>query len=97
MESASIRDALAFGGGLFQAVFQIRPAHNPLGPFDFRGNYDERSDRWHTLAELVSRGYEDGFRQFVDSVVGASGEWIDAARSAPGGTRDRSLPSAGEV
>ena len=97
LESASIRDALAFGSGLFQTVFQIRPTHNPLGPFDFRGNYDERSDRWHTLAELVSRGYEDGFRQFVDSVVGASGEWIDAARSAPGGTRDRNLPSAGEV
>lgn len=97
MESASIRDALAFGGGLFQAVFRIRPTHNPLGPFDFRGNYDERSDRWHTLAELVSRGYEDGFRQFVDSVVGASGEWIDAARAAPGGTREQSPPSPGEV
>lgn len=97
LESASIRDALAFGSGLFQAVFQIRPTHNPLGPFDFRGNYDERSDRWHTLAELVSRGYEDGFRQFVDSVVGASGEWIDTARSAPGGTREQSPPSAGEV
>ena len=97
MESASIRDALAFRSGLFQAVFQIRPTHNPLGPFDFRGNYDERSDRWHTVAELVSRGYEDGFRQFVDSVVGASGEWIDAARSAPGAKRDRSPASAGEI
>ena len=97
MESASIRDALALRSGLFQAVFQIRPTHNPLGPFDFRGNYDERSDRWHTLAEMVSRGYEDGFRQFVDSVVGASGEWIDAVRSAPGARRDPGAGSAGEV
>ena len=98
MESASIRDALACCSGLFQAVFQIRPTHNPVGPFDFRGNYDERSDRWHTVAELVSRGYEDGFRQFVDSVVGASGEWIDAAPSglaAPSGRTSRA--SAGEV
>ena len=97
MESASIRDALASRSGLFQAVFRIRPTHNPLGPFDFRGNYDERSDRWHSLAELVARGYEDGFRQFVDSVVGASGEWIDAARAAPAAKRDRTPASTGEV
>ena len=97
LEGASIRDALASCGGLFQAVFQIRPTRNPLGPFDFRGGFDERSDRWHTLAELVSRGYEDGFRQFVDSVVGASGEWIDAARSAPGAKRQQDPASTGEV
>lgn len=82
VEIASIRDALAFRSGLFQAVFQIRPTHNPLGPFDFQGCYDERSDRGHTLAELVERGYEDARQQFVDSVVGASGEWFDAGRGA---------------
>lgn len=81
VESASVRDALSFCSGLFQAVFQVRPTHNPLDPFDFEGAYDERSDRRHTLAELVQRGYEDGFRQFVDSVVGASGEWIDSGRA----------------
>jgi hypothetical protein len=36
--------------------------------------YDERSDRRYTLAELVDRGYEDAYRQFIDPVVGASGE-----------------------
>ena len=71
------RDAIASRVGFFQAVFQIRPTHNPLGPFDFMGCYDDRSDRRQTLAELVDRGYEDGFRQFVDPVVGASGEWIE--------------------
>ncbi|MCE2542537.1 MAG: hypothetical protein J4F30_03720 [Acidobacteria bacterium] len=78
VESASIRDALALPSRLFEVVFQIRPTHNPLGPFDFNGSYDELSDRRHTLAELVSRGYEDAFSQFVNSVVGASGEWIDS-------------------
>ena len=77
LETASVRDAIASRVGLFQAVFQIRPTHNPLGPFDFKGCYDDRSDRRQTLAELVDRGYEDGFRQFVDPVVGASGEWIE--------------------
>ena len=50
------------------------PAHNPLGPLDFAGVYDERSDRVHTLGELVDRGYEDAYRQFIEPVVGASGE-----------------------
>ena len=80
VESASVRDALTLWGGLFQAVFQIRPTHNPLGPFEFTGGYDEHSDRRHTMTELVAHGYEDGFRQFVDPVVGASGDWIDSAR-----------------
>ena len=78
VEGASIRDALALPSRLFEVVFQIRPTHNPLGPFDFRGAYDELSDRGHTLSELVSRGYKDAFSQFVNSVVGASGEWIDS-------------------
>ena len=31
--------------GRFAGLFVIRPAHNPLGPLDFGGVYDERSDR----------------------------------------------------
>ena len=54
----------------------IRPSHNPLGPLDFGGVYDERSDRTHTLGELLDRGYEDAYRQFIEPVVGASGEKI---------------------
>jgi len=78
-ETAALRDAVARWGSSFQAVFQIRPIHNPLGPFDFTGGYDEQSDRPFTLGELVERGREDGFRQFVDAVVGASGERLDPA------------------
>ena len=90
MELASVRDAITSRAGLFQAVFEIHPVHNPLGPFDFAGCYDERSDREMPLAELLQRGYDDGHRQFVGPVVGASGEQIEAlphrraAARAPG-------------
>ena len=60
--------------GRFAGLYIIRPEHNPLAPFDFDGVYDERSDRHYTLSELVDRGYEDAYRQFIDPVVGASGE-----------------------
>ena len=78
LESASLHDAIAGHAARFQAIFQVRPVHNPLGPFDFKGCYDEQSDRRQTLDELVGRGYEDGCSQFVDAVVGESGELIDA-------------------
>ena len=52
----------------------IRPGHNPVGPLDLAGAYDERSDRHQPLTELVERGYEDAYRQFIEPVVGASGE-----------------------
>jgi hypothetical protein len=77
-ETAGLRDVLEHFGGRFAGLFVIRPAHNPLGPLDFGGVYDERSDRRHTLAELVDRGYEDAYRQFIEPVVGASGDRIEA-------------------
>ena len=82
IETASLRDAISTEAGRFAALFEIRPRHNPLGPFDFAGCYDERSDRRQTLAELVDRGYEDAFRQFVDAVVAAGGDWMSQAPAA---------------
>lgn len=73
-EAAAVRDAVSSGGSRFAALFEIRPPHNPVGPFDFSGTYDESSDRRHTVKELVARGYEDAYRQFVEPVVGASGD-----------------------
>jgi hypothetical protein len=73
-ESAALRDlqrARESGG---PAVFQIRPAHNPIGPFDFTGGFDDRSDRPITLPELMGRGYEDAYRQFIEPMLGASGD-----------------------
>ncbi len=77
-ESAGLRDVLEQFSGRFAGLYVIRPDHNPLGPLDFAGVYDERSDRRYMLSELVDRGYEDAYRQFIDPVVGASGERIES-------------------
>jgi hypothetical protein len=79
-ETAALRDVAEQFAGRFAGLFVIRPLHNPLGPLDFGGVYDERSDRIHTLAELCDRGYEDAYRQFIEPVVGASGEQIDSTK-----------------
>lgn len=78
VETVALQEAIDTRRELFESLFEVRPAHNPVGSFDMAGCYDERSDRTQTLAELVERGYQDGFRQFVDAVLGASGELIDA-------------------
>jgi hypothetical protein len=83
-EAAALRDVLELFAGRFAGLYVIRPEHNPVGPFDFEGTYDERSDRKYTVAELVDRGYEDAYRQFIDPVVGASGERIEAAVKGSG-------------
>jgi hypothetical protein len=70
-EASAIRDAVATQARRFQGVFLIQPGHNPVGPFDAAGAYDERSDRFQTLEELVDRGYEDAYGQFIEPVVGA--------------------------
>ncbi|MGE0450806.1 MAG: patatin-like phospholipase family protein [Vicinamibacterales bacterium] len=57
-------------------IFVIRPLHNPVGVFDFDGGFDDRSDRRLNLNELMSRGYEDAYHQFIEPVVGASGERV---------------------
>lgn len=78
LECVSIQEAVDTRRGQFQSLFEVRPEHNPVGPFDVAGCYDEHSDRKQTLGELVDRGREDGLRQFVDAVLGASGELIEA-------------------
>jgi hypothetical protein len=84
-ESAAARDGLGAAADWFDALFVVRPAHNPITPLDTDGAYDERSDRVQGVGELVDRGYEDAYRQFIDPVVGASGEQMsapDVVRSA---------------
>ncbi len=84
-ESATLRDALEHCAGRFAGLYVIRPSHNPVGPLDFAGVFDERSDRAYTLGELVDRGYEDAYRQFVDPVVAVSGERIESLHVANSG------------
>ena len=73
-EAAILRDATTTTAGV--RMFTIRPAHNPIGPFDFGGAFDDRSHRRLGLGELINRGYEDAYRQFIEPVVGASGERV---------------------
>ena len=71
-----VRDTTARSDRRRPRIFTIRPAHNPIGPFDFSGGFDDRSDRRQPLAELMTRGYEDAYHQFIEPVVGASGERV---------------------
>jgi hypothetical protein len=79
-ESAALRDVVEYTSGRFAGLFVIRPLHNPLGPLDFAGVYDDRSDRVHTVSELVDRGYEDAYRMFIEPVVGGSGDRIETVQ-----------------
>jgi hypothetical protein len=75
-EAASVRDVAqrTLEGG--PRIFTVQPSHNPIGPFDFAGGFDDRSDRVQPLAELMTRGYEDAYHQFIEPVVGASGDRV---------------------
>jgi hypothetical protein len=73
-EAAATRDAVAVHAGGFAALFEVHPPHNPLGPFDLEGGHDPRSDRRFTVRELMNRGYEDAYREFIEPHVGASGD-----------------------
>ncbi len=73
-ETAVLSDAVRHLHHRFQGVYVIRPSHNPIRPLDLIGAYDEKSDRVQTLDELMERGFEDAYRQFIEPVVGASGD-----------------------
>jgi hypothetical protein len=78
-EAAAMRDALALARLRFDGVYVIAPAHNPIGPFDFDGAYDPASDRRESLVELLQGAYDDAYRQFIEPVVGASGDQLAQA------------------
>lgn len=95
VEVAEVADAVAAWRERFAALFEIRPAHNPIGPFDFRGRFDERSDRWLGLRELLERGYEDAYRQFIEPAIG---DGADEPRVAStGADAGSAAPSARET
>jgi hypothetical protein len=77
LETAAFEDAAGAAASRFSGVFVIRPDHNPIGPFDFSGAYDEASDRRRAIADLLEQGYKDTYRQFIEPIV-ASGERVDA-------------------
>ena len=75
-ETAALSDAVRHLHHRFQGLYLIRPSHNPIRPLDLTGAYDERSDRVQSLEELMERGYEDAYRQFIEPFLGASGERV---------------------
>ena len=83
-EAAALRSAVRRDRRPFRGVYVVSPAYNPLGPLDVGGCYDQRSDRIMTVGELVDRGYQDAYRQFIDPVIGASGERLEHGRSEAG-------------
>src|SRR5262249_61936491 len=58
-EVAAVRDALQFAARRLTRIFTIRPSHNPLGPFDFGGGDDERSDRKQPLSAPLAPRHAD--------------------------------------
>ena len=88
-EAAALRDALEMARLRFDSVYVINPAHNPVGPFDVQGAYDEASDRRQDLSELMARAYEDAYRQFIEPVVGASGEQLAQPEASSDDMRPR--------
>jgi hypothetical protein len=89
-EAAALRDAVEMARLRFDGVYVIAPEHNPVGPFDLRGAYDEASHRRQDLQELMAHAYDDAYRQFIEPVVAASGE--DLAR-APAGAAEAASAS----
>lgn len=82
-ESASLQDALVLARLRFDSFYLICPSHNPVGPFDFTGAYDEASDRRHSIDELMEGAYEDAYHQFIEPIVGASGEHLVRRLNGP--------------
>jgi hypothetical protein len=77
IETSALHDAWSLASTRFSGVFVIHPNHNPIGPFQFSGAYDESSDRQRALAELLAQGYQDAYRQFIEPIV-AAGEKVEA-------------------
>jgi hypothetical protein len=75
-EAAVVHDVVSLVREHGPRIYSIRPEHNPIGPLDFTGAFDDRSARRPSLTELMSRGYEDAYHQFIEPVVGASGERV---------------------
>lgn len=78
-EAAALTDAVRHLHHRFQGLYVIRPSYNAVRPLDLQGAYDEQSDRVQSLDELMERGYEDAYRQFIEPFLGASGERVPQA------------------
>jgi hypothetical protein len=72
IETAALTEAAAIALRRCPSVFVVRPDHNPLGPFDFAGAYDEASDRQRTVSELIEQGHADAYHHLIEPIVSAT-------------------------
>jgi hypothetical protein len=63
------------------ALYLIRPARRSLAPLELDGARDPSTDVVETPADLLEQGYRDGYRLFVEPVVGAEPPRAEAAES----------------
>ncbi len=54
----------------------------PSGRSTSPATFDQASERRQDLVELIERGYDDAGRQFIEPVVGASGDLPGAGAQA---------------
>jgi hypothetical protein len=72
IETAVLNDTASLCARRFASTFVVRPDHNPIGPFDFDGVYDELSDRQRTVSELIQQGHADAFHHLIEPIVSAT-------------------------
>jgi len=72
IETSVLADTASLCARRFASVFVVRPDHNPIGPFDFGGVYDEASDRQRTVSELIEQGHADAFHHLIEPIVSAT-------------------------
>jgi len=82
-EAVALRDAIEATRVYFESIYVVQPSHNAIGPYDLHGAYDDASDRRQDVFELAERAYEDTYRQFIEPVVGASGEQLARRAAVP--------------
>ena len=91
-DSAAVRDAMTVLFDRFTGLYLIQPTHNPIGPLDFGGARDHRSDRDVPLGELIALGYQDAYAQFIEPVVGGSAEGVERPSEPRPPAVDTDLP-----
>ena len=80
-EAAVVRDCWMTIRPAGLRMFVVRPAHNPVGPFDFGGGFDDRSHRRQPLTELMAAATRTP-TTVHRAGVGASGERLGRLKTS---------------
>src|SRR5579862_2555023 len=68
------------------SLYVVRPETRSLGPLEFKGKVDPRTEVMEGPEDLMERGYKDAYHLFVEPVVGAAPEarWHPPERAREG-------------